>query len=184
MRECRGSLAPGANSYTRIVKIPSDITGTGGCSSVRQYRAQKLRAMVVETPARVGAIRISSRPKFLGTTRSPNGLTAVRRARNARRVRQRIRAGTRCAGKSRLGHAPTLRLTGDRLPKTAPNPGDNLQITADPPLPADTIFATMQHCPDVEDPPGVDHGNWRVWGIGAPVAPERIAPRPQFRDSR
>ena len=63
--------------------------------------------------------------------------------------------------------------------KLPPDPGENLLIATAAPLPEGTIFATMQHCPDLEDPPGVDLGNWRVWGIGGIVAPEQIAPRPQ-----
>jgi putative PIN family toxin of toxin-antitoxin system len=62
--------------------------------------------------------------------------------------------------------------------KLPPDPGDNILATAEAPLPADTIFATMQHCPDLQDLPGADLGCWRVWGIGGFVPPERIAPRP------
>lgn len=63
--------------------------------------------------------------------------------------------------------------------KLPPNPGQNLQVAAATPLPTGTIFATMQHSPDREDPPGVDFGHWRVWGIGGRVPPEQIAPRPR-----
>jgi putative PIN family toxin of toxin-antitoxin system len=61
--------------------------------------------------------------------------------------------------------------------KLPPDPGDNVRLTSAALLPADTIFATMQHCPDLEDPPGVDLGNWRVFGIGSACPPERIQPR-------
>jgi putative PIN family toxin of toxin-antitoxin system len=61
--------------------------------------------------------------------------------------------------------------------KLPPDPGDNVVATGYGPLPADTIFATMQHCPDLQDLPGADLGCWRVWGIGGYVVPERIAPR-------
>lgn len=63
--------------------------------------------------------------------------------------------------------------------KLPPDPGQNLQVASDTPLPTNTIFATMQHCPDLEDPPGVGLGHWRVWGIGGIVEPHRIAPRPK-----
>jgi putative PIN family toxin of toxin-antitoxin system len=63
--------------------------------------------------------------------------------------------------------------------KLPPNPGINLQVTGgDAALPKDTILVTMQHCPDVEDPPGADLGNWRVFGIG-PWPLDQIPPRPQ-----
>jgi putative PIN family toxin of toxin-antitoxin system len=62
--------------------------------------------------------------------------------------------------------------------KLPPNPGVNVQVTGgDAPLPEGTILVTMQQCPDVEDPPGVDLGNWRVFGIGGwPL--DQIPPRP------
>jgi putative PIN family toxin of toxin-antitoxin system len=61
--------------------------------------------------------------------------------------------------------------------KLPPDPGQNLQVATAAPLPTNTIFATMQHCPDLEDPPGLDLGHWRVWGIGGIVEPQRIVPR-------
>lgn len=62
--------------------------------------------------------------------------------------------------------------------KLPPDPGQNLRVATAAPLPTNTIFATMQHCPDLEDPPGGDIGHWRVWGIGGIVEPLQIPPRP------
>jgi putative PIN family toxin of toxin-antitoxin system len=62
--------------------------------------------------------------------------------------------------------------------KLPPDPGDSVRATAMLALPADTIFATMQRCPDLDDPPGCSFDHWRVFGIGGTVAPERIMPRP------
>lgn len=67
--------------------------------------------------------------------------------------------------------------------KLPPDPGQNLQVATAAPLPTNTIFATMQHCPDLEDPPGLDLGHWRVWGIGGIVEPHRIVPRQRPADS-
>ncbi|MFF0710141.1 putative toxin-antitoxin system toxin component, PIN family [Gordonia sputi] len=62
--------------------------------------------------------------------------------------------------------------------KLPPDPGTNLRVVGDVPLPADTIFATMQRCPDLDDLPDADFDYWRVFGIGDAVEPERIRPRP------
>lgn len=62
--------------------------------------------------------------------------------------------------------------------KLPPDPGVNLRAIADVQLPEDTIFATMQRCPDLKDHPRTGFDNWRVFGIGAPVKAEHIPPRP------
>lgn len=62
--------------------------------------------------------------------------------------------------------------------KLPPDPGTNLRAVSEVALPADTIFATMQRCPDLPDIPGAEVDHWRVFGIGGTVEPERIRPRP------
>jgi putative PIN family toxin of toxin-antitoxin system len=62
--------------------------------------------------------------------------------------------------------------------KLPPDPGTNLRAVGEVALPADTIFATMQRCPDLPDIPGAEVDHWRVFGIGGTVEPERIPPRP------
>ncbi|WP_159077988.1 MULTISPECIES: putative toxin-antitoxin system toxin component, PIN family [unclassified Dietzia] len=61
--------------------------------------------------------------------------------------------------------------------KLPPDPGVNLRVMDSAELPQGTIFATMQRCPDLSDPPGSSFDHWRVWGIGGLVEPERIRPR-------
>ncbi|SED47779.1 putative toxin-antitoxin system toxin component, PIN family (plasmid) [Tsukamurella tyrosinosolvens] len=63
--------------------------------------------------------------------------------------------------------------------KLPPDPGVNLRATDEIRLPDDTIYATMQRCPDLDDLPGAEMGQWRVFGIGAPVPPQKIRPRPR-----
>ena len=62
--------------------------------------------------------------------------------------------------------------------KLPPDPGVSLRAVGEVALPADTIFATMQRCPDLPDIRGAEVDHWRVFGIGATVEPERIRPRP------
>lgn len=67
------------------------------------------------------------------------------------------------------------------LIKLPPDPGVSLRAMGEVELPRDTIFATMQRCPDLQDPEGVDFDHWRVWGIGGTVPVEQIRPRPTSR---
>jgi putative PIN family toxin of toxin-antitoxin system len=76
-----------------------------------------------------------------------------------------------------LGTRPHLIAPEVAYLKLPPNPGENVQITGEAPLPEGTILVTMQQCPDLEDPPGADFGNWRVFGIG-PWPLDQIPPRP------
>ncbi len=62
--------------------------------------------------------------------------------------------------------------------KLPPDPGVTLRAMGEVALPPSTIFATMQRCPDLVDPPGMDFDHWRVWAIGVMVEPQRIRPRP------
>lgn len=62
--------------------------------------------------------------------------------------------------------------------KLPPTPRQNVRVTGETELPAGTIFATMQHCPDLVDPPGYGFANWRVFGIGRQWPLEQIPPRP------
>lgn len=66
--------------------------------------------------------------------------------------------------------------------KLPPDPGVTLRVIGEVPLPEDTIFATMQRCPDIPDPPGTDFDHWRVFGIGGTVPPEHIRPRPSTKN--
>jgi len=59
--------------------------------------------------------------------------------------------------------------------KLPPDPGVMVRVGGDGvELPPDTIFATMQRCPHLPAIEGLDFDHWRVFGIGAPVEPERI----------
>lgn len=61
--------------------------------------------------------------------------------------------------------------------KLPPDPAHNLRATGDVALPGDTIFATLQHCPDLVDADVADFDRWRIFAIGEPVRPEHIRPR-------
>ncbi|REK78844.1 putative toxin-antitoxin system toxin component, PIN family [Rhodococcus erythropolis] len=65
--------------------------------------------------------------------------------------------------------------------KLPPDPEVLLRAGGPIALPQDTIFATMQLCPDLPDLPGTNMGHWRVFGIGSTVPPEQIRPRPAAR---
>lgn len=64
--------------------------------------------------------------------------------------------------------------------KLPPNPGAYLISLGGAPLPPDTIYCTLQRCPDLPNIPeleGADH--WRVFGLGNQPWPlEEIPPRP------
>ncbi|CAM3966111.1 putative toxin-antitoxin system toxin component, PIN family [Tsukamurella strandjordii] len=64
--------------------------------------------------------------------------------------------------------------------KLPPDSGVVLRSTGEIALPEDTIFATMQLCPDLPALPGFDANHWRVFGIGNTVSPEQIEPRPGY----
>ncbi|SDQ53042.1 putative toxin-antitoxin system toxin component, PIN family [Tsukamurella pulmonis] len=64
--------------------------------------------------------------------------------------------------------------------KLPPDSGVVLRSTGDIVLPEDTIYATMQLCPDLPALPGYDGNHWRVFGIGRTVPPEQIEPRPGY----
>lgn len=62
--------------------------------------------------------------------------------------------------------------------KLPPDPGVRLRVTQPVQLPDDTIFATLQRCPDLTDPRGMGFDHWRVFGIGGAWPLEQIPPRP------
>lgn len=63
--------------------------------------------------------------------------------------------------------------------KLPPNPGETLIAQGELQLPDDTIYATLQRCPDLPNPPELDVDHWRVFGVGGPWPIERIPPRPE-----
>ncbi len=62
--------------------------------------------------------------------------------------------------------------------KLPPDPKVHLVSTGESPLPPDTIFATLQRCPDLEDLPELPVDHWRVFGVGQPWPLDQIPPRP------
>jgi putative PIN family toxin of toxin-antitoxin system len=62
--------------------------------------------------------------------------------------------------------------------KLPPNPGVTLVTLGDVPLPPNTVFCTLQRCPDLPPTPELDTDCWRVFGIGSPWALENIPQRP------
>jgi hypothetical protein len=61
--------------------------------------------------------------------------------------------------------------------KLTPNPPQHLVAVSDVRLPADTIFATLLHCPDLPDQPGHSFDHWRVFDIGDAVPLAEIPSR-------
>jgi len=67
--------------------------------------------------------------------------------------------------------------------KLPPDSGELIRAVGSSRLPADTIFATMQRCPDLLDSEPADFGQWRVFGIGQQCPPEQMRPRAPRRQA-
>ncbi len=64
--------------------------------------------------------------------------------------------------------------------KLPPDPGVHLIAPAKTPLPADTLYCTLQRCPDLPTTPELEGADyWRLFSIGPEPCPlDEIPPRP------
>lgn len=79
-----------------------------------------------------------------------------------------------------LGTRPVFMSPEVAYLKLPPNPGVHLVSLGSHPLPPDTIYCTLQRCPDLPNTPELESADhWRVFGLGDHPWPlEEIPPRP------